>query len=305
MLGQSRLKTLTIVLLFVCSAMAVDKSQSAAATRSSYPTGAGLARHHVFLLVLENREYQPSQDPPYLSGLRRRGLLATRYYGISHPSLPNYLALLSGATHGIVSDCTNCFVSGRTLIDQLETRRLSWGAYMEDVPKPCFGGSSFGNYAMKHNPFMYFYNIRESQTRCHKVQPLRRLLSALKTDHVPNFVWITPNLCHDGHDCSLNSVDTFLKGLVPPLLASRAFRAEGTLFITYDEGDSDAGCCKFASGGHVETLVLGRGVKAGSRSTIPLDHYSVLRSIEDNFRLSHLAHAGCQCTRPIIASWAE
>jgi hypothetical protein len=300
-LSQSKLKILVTVLIFMCSTTAVAKNQPASAAQSSDPK---LTRPHVFVVVLENREYNPGQDPPYLSLLRRQGLLATRYYGISHPSLPNYLALISGTTHGVASDCTDCFVNGPSLIDQLESKHLSWGAYMEDIPTPCYVGSSFRRYAMKHNPFMYFYNVRDNPSRCHKVQPLGGLLKGLKSNHVPNFVWITPNLCHDGHDCSLDSVDAFLKKLVPLIRASRAFRAAGTLFITYDEGESDGGCCTFAAGGHIETIVLGRGVKAESRSNIPLDHYSLLRSIEDAFRLSHLANAACKCTRPVIPSWA-
>jgi phosphatidylinositol-3-phosphatase len=294
------LKIFTSALILICSIAAVAENQPASAAHSSAPN---LARRHVFVLVLENREYSPNQDPPYLSLLRRQGLLATRYYGISHPSLPNYLALISGTTHGISSDCTDCFVNGTSLIDQLESKHFSWGAYMEDMPSPCFVGSSFGNYAMKHDPFMYFYRVRDNGSRCHKVQPLNRLLKALKSNRVPNFVWITPNLCNDGHDCSLNSVDSFLKRLVPVIRASESYRAAGTLFITYDEGRSDLGCCTFASGGQVETLVLGRGAKAGTRSNVSLDHYSLLRSIEDNFRLPHLANAACKCTHPLMPAW--
>jgi hypothetical protein len=122
--------------------------------------------HHVFLLILENREYNPASAPAYLAQVATRGALASRYYAITHPSLPNYLALLSGSTHGIQNDCTDCTVQGRTLVDQLEAAHLSWAAYMEDRSIPCYTGPDFAAYAKKHDPFMYFPSILSNPRRC-------------------------------------------------------------------------------------------------------------------------------------------
>jgi len=266
------------------------------------PSDARPARafNHVFLLILENREYQPGGGPPYLARIARQGTLATEYFGVSHPSLPNYLALLSGSTHGITSDCTDCLVNGRTLVDQLEAAGLSWGAFMEDMPSRCFTGSFSGLYAMKHDPFMYFPSIRNTPRRCDRVQPLSALAPLLRRGGVPNFTWITPNLCHDGHDCGTDAVDSFLRSFIPPILTSAAYRDRGALFITYDEGTTDAGCCRLAHGGRVETVAIGAGIKRGSTLTAQLDHYSLLRSIEDGLGLPHLGGAACGCTAPLI-----
>src|SRR3954462_2400885 len=90
-----------------------------------------------------------SADAPSLNGLARRYGLATASYGVRHPSLPDYLALTSGSTHGIDSDCTDCHVSGQSVVDQLVGAGLSWKAYMEDLPRPCFRGAGAHGYAKK------------------------------------------------------------------------------------------------------------------------------------------------------------
>src|SRR4051812_38371837 len=102
---------------------------------------------------MENKEYGDiigNRDAPYVNGLARRYGLATNGYGVRHPSLPDYLALTSGATHGIDSDCTGCHVDARNVVDQLEAAHVTWKAYMEDMPKPCFRGAGAAAYAKKH-----------------------------------------------------------------------------------------------------------------------------------------------------------
>jgi hypothetical protein len=98
-------------------------------------------RSHVVIIVMENADYGEvigSSAAPYLNALARRYALATQSFAITHPSLPNYLALTSGSTHGVSSDCTDCHVSATNIVDQLEAAGISWAAYLEDVPKPCF-----------------------------------------------------------------------------------------------------------------------------------------------------------------------
>jgi predicted small lipoprotein YifL len=120
------------------------------------PSTASLPRSrasHVVLLVLENREYAEAMagGSSYVVGLARRGALFTDYHAITHPSLPNYIALLAGNPLGIASDCTDCSARGATLVDQLEAAHRSWRAYMEGLPHPCFRGAEAGGYAKKHD----------------------------------------------------------------------------------------------------------------------------------------------------------
>jgi hypothetical protein len=258
-------------------------------------TGTTLPRSgssHVAVIVMENAEYGEvigSSQAPYVNGLARRYGLATQSYGISHPSLPNYLALTSGSTHGVNSDCTDCHVSAANIVDQLEAAGISWGAYLEDVPMPCFRGSSFGGYAKKHNPFIYYDDVARSASRCRKLLGFARLATDLRAGSLPTYSWIGPNLCDDGHDCGVAAGDRVLARTVPALL--REVGPGGFVLITWDEGGSDRGCCGAAHGGRVATIVAGPEVRHGARQAQPIDHYGVLGTIEQALGLPPLAGA--------------
>jgi hypothetical protein len=255
---------------------------------------AGGAPAHVAVIVMENEEYSDiigARSTPFINGLARRYALAKAMFAISHPSLPNYLALTGGATFGVSSDCTDCLLHASGLGAQLTQARLSWRAYMEDLPHPCFTGAGHGGYAQKHNPFAYY---RERGSTCSHVVPLSELAGAERTRRLARFIWITPNLCHDMHDCSPATGDRFLASLVPPLLS--ALGSRGLLFLTWDEGSSDQGCCRLASGGHVVTIVAGPGARPGASLSTPADHYSTLQTIEDLLGLRRLRGAACACT---------
>jgi hypothetical protein len=244
---------------------------------------------HVVTIVMENKEYDRiigNRDAPFLNELGRRYGLATSSYGVRHPSLPNYLALTSGSTDGIDSDCTDCHVGAHNVVDQLESARISWKAYMGDLPRPCFEGAASGGYAKKHDPFAYYDDVAGSARRCGRIVPLGQLAADLRRGTLPTYVFISPNLCDDMHDCGVAQGDRFLAGLVPLLL--RALGPAGYLVLTWDEGATDRSCCGGSRGGHVATLVAGRAVRRGAREGRPLDHYGVLRTIEDTLGLPRL-----------------
>jgi hypothetical protein len=180
-------------------------------------------------------------------------------------------------------------VVGANLVDQLEAARVSWGAYLEEVPSRCYTGAGHGGYARKHNPFIYYRDVASSSARCSHLLGFGALAAALRAGRLPAFVWITPNLCDDGHDCSLASADRFLARTVPALL--RELGSHGFLILTWDEGASDAGCCGSAHGGHVATLLAGPGVRPGGRSAAPVDHYAVLHAVEQAFGMPALGAA--------------
>jgi hypothetical protein len=254
----------------------------------------------VVIVVMENHEYGQiigNQEAPYINRLARRYSLVTHAYAIGHPSLPNYLALIGGATFGISSDCTACHVHARNLVDQLEQHGTTWKAYMEGLPHPCYGGATYGRYAKKHDPFLYFDDIRTSASRCARVVGLRQLWTDLSHGSLPAFAFVTPDLCHDMHDCPVRTGDAFLKRRLPALLS--ALGPTGVLFLTWDEGTTDAGCCRKASGGHVVTIVAGPAARAGARSPYGYDPYSILRTIERAWGLPLLRAAGCPCTRSL------
>jgi hypothetical protein len=258
---------------------------------SDQPTQTG-ARSHVFVIVLENHSYRGvvgNSDAPYLNCVARNNALATRYFAVSHPSLPNYLAMIGGSTFGIASDCTTCEAAGMSLPQQMHDAGISWRAYMQDMPRRCFLGGYSGGYAKKHNPFLYFPAIVSNPTLCNGVEPSTQLNRDIHNDTLPSFSWITPNLCNDGHNCSIADSDRYLGALLPRLI--RRLGPHGFLIITFDEGPSNAGCCGGSGGGRVATILAGPDVRHGARLAGSYTHYSLLRTLEDAFRLRPLRAA--------------
>jgi phosphatidylinositol-3-phosphatase len=305
---RSRIRRLMAVLVLapalVASCGGGTRQGPVQTTASPVARLAGGHPAHIAVLVMENKEYGSiigTPSTPFINRLAKRYALATSMYAISHPSLPNYLALTGGSTFGISSDCTDCKVDKTSIVDQLAAAHLSWKAYMEGLPHPCFTGAGAGAYAKKHDPFIYYSPVADQAARCGQIVPLDALAKDERAHTLPTFIWITPNLCHDMHDCAPNIGDRFLAGLVPALL--RSLGPRGILFLTWDEGASDNGCCRLASGGHVATIVAGPGAKSGARLATPVDHYSVLQTIEDMLGLARRRGAACACTpslRPLL-----
>lgn len=251
---------------------------------------------HIAILVMENKGYGDiigSADAPYTNQLADAYTLLTNSYGVAHPSLPNYLALIGGSTFGITQDCTDCYQGASNLVDQLESAGVSWKAYMQSMPEPCFTDPGSGDYAQKHDPFIYFDDIRQNAARCRRIVPLTQLLTDIGDRALPRYAFISPDLCADTHDCSIKTGDAFLRSLVPKVLP--ALGPTGILIITYDEAEGserDASCCGGAHGGHIATIVAGPGAPRHSVIDTPADHYSILRLVEDNWGLPRLRLAG-------------
>jgi len=234
---------------------------------------------------MENQAYGNiigSSSAPYINSLLASGGLATNYFGVSHPSLPNYLALTGGSAFNIGSDCTTCWVSAQNIADGVEGVGKTWKAYEESMPSACFVGDSYP-YMQKHDPFIYFNDIRTDSTRCqNRVVPYTQMRSDLKSSSTtPNFAFITPNMCNDMHDCAISTGDSWLQQQVPSILSSPAFTTQSSLLaITWDEDDSSAG-------NQVPLILLG-GVTAGSTSSAAYNHYSLLHTIESGLGLPTL-----------------
>ena len=283
------------VVVVSCTSGGPASGSEAAAARAADRVG---GPQRIAVVVLENREYDEvignEDDAYYINRLAKRFGLATQYYGITHPSLPNYLAMIGGSTFGIEDDCTDCTVHGRNLVDQLVAHHVSWKAYMQGLPAPCWKGEEAGDYTLDHNPFFYFPSIRDNEARCHRVVPFTQYAKDRASGRLPRFIWITPDRCEDGHDCGTWTSDQFVHRTVPGLLKSLG--ENGLLFLTYDEGHSDDGCCEKAHGGRIVTIVAGPGARRQFRSDEEHSHYSLLRTIENVWGFRHLGHAACECT---------
>jgi len=343
---------------------------------------AGSSVKHVFLIALENKNYNATFGPdsvaPYLAKtLVGQGALLTQYYGTGHFSLDNYVSMVSGQAPSLQTqqDCpifadfaaagtaadgqavgTGCVYpnSVKTIADQFTDAGLTWKGYMEDMGldparedatcgHPQLNATDnteraekvapFDQYAAKHDPFVYFHSVIDSPTCKTNVVNLNALAQDLgSASNTPNFSFITPNLCNDGHDAQcvtgrtggLTAANEFLQTWVPRILASPAYRKDGLLVITFDEADpttvsdpssplgfrvtgGSEACCDEQSGPNVALagqggpgggltgeVLLSKFIKPGTVSSVPYNHYSQLKSLEDIFGFSHLGYAGRQ-----------
>lgn len=285
-----RTSLLAITMLAVAGSATPAAAPAARAAASPLPCrGAAAPRRyaHVVLVVLENHSYaQVAGHSPYLNALARACGLARNYAAVSHPSLPNYLALTSGSTQGITSDCTSCALAVASVFSQTNG---GWRSYLESLPTPGYEGAFSGRYAKKHNPAAYYTTLRAGYA--HRDLPLSRLRGDLARDRLSRFSLVVPNLCDDEHDCPVATGDAWLRTWIPRILTSAAYRSGRTaLFVTYDEG----------SGGdnHVYTVVAARSVREGTVVDAPFDHYSLLRTVERLLALPCLARA---CRAPSMA----
>jgi hypothetical protein len=242
----------------------------------------------VVIVVLENkaqRDVLGNRAARYFNALAARSAVLTRYRGITHPSLPNYLALVSGSTHGINSDCTRCIVQAESIADTAEAAHRPWKAYAEGLPRPGFTGASAGRYVKRHVPFLYFQNIVSIPARRRRVVPLRQLSRDLAAENLPAFSLVIPDVCHDMHDCPVAVGDRWLSRFLPPLLRSPEL-AHGVVFVITDEPPG-----RLPAGSPVPALAAGPLVKPGSRFTVRCSHFALLRTIEDAWGLRRLGHS--------------
>lgn len=264
---------------------------------------------HIVMVVFENKEYGTvirNPTMPYFNILATSYTLLNQHYAVTHPSLPNYIAMISGDTQGITSNCEDCFIDAPSLPDIIEASGRSWKTYQENMPEPCFLGSTV-LYAQKHNPFVYFDPVRLDADRCvEAIVPYGQLEVDIAQDQLPNFVFITPNLCHDAHDCPLSQADIWLDGLMDQLIPALDATSKPYLVVlTWDEGQGDHGCCGLAepAGGRIPTVLVSPQVKNGFEDETPYTHYSLLKTIGEAWGMPYLGHAGDEGTAIILAPW--
>ncbi|HVN52252.1 MAG TPA: alkaline phosphatase family protein [Acidimicrobiales bacterium] len=350
---------------------AVEAASAPSAIREHPGRGAGRLQH-LFVIMMENHGTDEiignTADAPYINSLAQSHAVATSYYGVTHPSLPNYLALFSGDFQGIWDDCkagpdvtcapeefvpnsgdatstllltpaevasasaTPHWFAGQNLVDQVEQSGRTWKAYMQSLPSvgsnveyaPVIDGSPVKLYAQKHNPFMYFSDIRDSHQRMKRIVPATQLDRDLATGDVPDLVWLSPDQCHDMHgmspamaaavglpDCgypdsgldhgAIALGDAYLKDTVGKIMASPAWDDGAAIAIVWDEDDyaGYAGCCGspvgtqggVLGGAQAPALVVTSWAQKPQIATQPFNHYSLLATIEHLWGLDCLGHA--------------
>jgi len=246
---------------------------------------------YILIILMENKNFNQingSASAPYLNQLAHNYSLATQYTACDHPSLPNYMCLTGGNNYFSGLDCSptgTCTTSNSSIVDTVESSGMTWRAYMEDMPSPCYK-SGFGNYTFLTDPFVFYTKIAGNSTRCvnHVVPansggkglPDDNLVNALgSTSTASNYMWLTPNLCNNMHNCAISKGDSYLGKLVPLILNSYIFKTQkAALFITFDEGylhyPTD----------YVYTVWAGPVVKTHYKSLTQYSHYSLPATLE-------------------------
>ena len=283
---RATLPSALIALLMVpaCAAGSAAPRSTSAPPAYAVPATTGRAGRRpapVVLILMENHSYGQiagSASAPYLNRFAHRGTLFTDMNAVSHPSLPNYLALTSGSTLGCTSDtCPTRSFHAKNIFEQLSAHRRSWRSWEESMPGRCVR-SNAGTYAVRHNPAVYYTDLYPRACPKFDVPYPKSLPRRLH-----GLTFITPNICHDTHDCSVAVGDTWLRRHVPKLLKRGAI-----VVITYDEGEGN---------NHVFCAARGPGIGQGVRRRAAYTHYGLLAGIERHFGLRRLRQAAT--ARPV------
>jgi hypothetical protein len=257
----------------------------------STPGGANVHRYdHVVIVIMENTGYSSilgnTLEAPYINSLADGGISFSNAHGITHPSQPNYLGLFSGSTQGVTGDsCPQHFIGIANLGSQLIAAGLSFAGYSEAMPDNGYTGCSHGNYARKHNPWVDFDNVPSAANQTFAAFPAN--FAAL-----PTVAIVVPDLCNDLHNCPIATGDAWLKKNLDGYIQWAT--THNSLFIlTWDEDD-------FTEPNQIPMVFAGASLIPGDSSTA-VNHYDVLRTLEDMYGLSALGHAAT--ATPITGIW--
>jgi len=266
---------------------------------------------HIAIIIFENKEFSAvvgNGDMAYFNLLAGAYTLLTQHYATTHPSLPNYISLIGGDTLGITDDCyyADCYLNAPSLPDLIEKSGRTWKTYQEAMPEPCFTGDTL-RYVRKHNPFIFFDPIRLDAERCKRsIVPLTQMDADLAANNLPNFIFITPDICYSAHDCDLAVADKWLKKQMDKLYPALDATGEPYLIVlTFDEGQGKHSCCGLpaSAGGRVATVLVSPQARTGFQDSIPYSHYSLLKTISQAWGLPYLGHAADAETTLIVAPW--
>jgi len=217
-----------------------------------------------------------SSAAPFEQEIARQCGSATRYRAVGSPSLPNYLAAISGSTQGVHDDAAPAShpVAGDNLFRQVTAAGGTARSYEEAMPDNCHLTGA-GRYAVKHNPQAYLVGAADRAACEHDDVPLGTLAGGALVDdlgagRLPTFSFVTPDLCNDTHDCAVSVGDAWLRDWVGLIVSSATYAAGRTaVFVVWDEPTP------------MPLLVIAPTTPAGATSTVPFDHYSLLRTTEE------------------------
>jgi len=269
----------------------------------------------IMVVMMENQGYdQIIGNPalPYTNALAAGYGSATASYALTHPSLSNYLEIVSGSDEGVTDDnppSSHSFPAVPTLADQLVAAGDSVAAYAESLPADPTNDSADELYVVHHNPWEYFPSAPIT------VKDGSALVPDLNSASPPDFVWYTPNLTDDGHTgvpvdteaTELADTDSFLSTFIPSVQSTKWYQSGGQIIIEWDEGlDTDTSGINGANGGHVATIVVSKYLAASPQQhSGPVTTAGILGSIEHLYQVPYLGDAGVAANGNIssLLSW--
>ncbi|HEX4516755.1 MAG TPA: alkaline phosphatase family protein [Polyangiaceae bacterium] len=246
----------------------------------------------IFTIVFENEDATNVIDPsnPFFYKLANEYGRPLNYTSTTHPSLPNYIMMTSGALDGITTDSDPAFnftIPGNTNIaDQMDAAHVPWRAYLESMGDPC--NTETGDlYSAHHNPFLYYWSMRMNTQRCNsELVDFDANFTADLASNAYRYMWISPNMCNDVHNCSTQTGDAWLEKVVGQIMDSPGYKAGGAIFILFDEGNTRI----LGAGAELPVIVVSpKLVSAPFQTQTAFDHRSYLASVEDILGLPRLA----------------
>ncbi len=230
----------------------------------------------VIMIMLENTEADKALKQPYLRSLSKKGAYASHSFALTHPSQPNYFALIAGETFH--ANDSRYDLDDRHLGDLLEDKKKTWKTYAEAYPGNCFTEMQNGNYVRRHVPFISFKNVSQNKDRCERIRPANEFLQDHAANTLPNFSLYVPDLQNDGHDTSPTFIDQYMRTQFDSILSKEL--AKTLVIITFDE---DA----MHGNNRIYTTFLGAGIRPHT-ITRTINHYTILRTIEEALGLGSL-----------------
>lgn len=241
---------------------------------------------------LENTDYSKAAGDPNLAYLAKQGITLSNYFGVTHPSEPNYVAAIGGDNFGMDNDNFNQVADNvSTVVDLLEDKGISWGSYQEDMPYTGFEGYAWVNqktgandYVRKHNPPV-IYNANTNSRRLSYQKNLTEFFGDLNAQRLPQWSFITPNMTSDGHDTSVTTAGQWCRNFLGPLLNNTYFMERTLVLLTFDENHT------YTIGNRVFSILLGGAVPQSLHGTTDsqyYNHYSDISTVEANWGLHTL-----------------
>jgi hypothetical protein len=235
---------------------------------------------HVILVLEENNDYADICGPngtgmPFLCGLKSQGSFSANYYAPTHPSIGNYMDLGWGVvtTNDDTCNPNTCGFpyTADNIVREVQAAGKTWKGYAENLPSACYFGSDVGNYAVHHSPIPYISDVQNNCANRYVAFEDANLGFAhdVAQNTLPNYSFVTPNMCDDAHDCSLSVADQWLQtNILQPLMSGGhldATTGDTVVIVTFDESGGD----NTNGGGLVYWFMMGKGVKQNYQSTGP------------------------------------